>query len=91
MHWITASLGPKGQITLPKRVREALGLREQGELIGFVVEEKSRSVRLKRLEVRSAEADYTEEEIRKLLRLTKERGGRTFASMEDVIRDLKGQ
>lgn len=88
MTWLTATLGPKGQITLPKEIRQMLGLEERGDLVGFAVDEKSRSVRLARMEVRPAEEGYSEEEIGKLLRISKERGAKKFDSAEAFLRHL---
>ncbi len=89
MTWITAALGPKGQITLPKRVREALGTKEAGDLVGFVLDERTGSVRLARMEVRPAGEDYTEEELRKLEKLAKAHGGKKFASAEEFLQHIK--
>ena len=88
MTWVTATLGPKGQITLPKAIRQALGLREKGELVGFILDEGSKSVRLARMEIRPAREGYSEEELRKLMGIAKERGGKKFASAEDFLRHL---
>ena len=45
MNWVTSTMGPKGQITLPKQVRMMLGALEKGQIIGFLVDEKEKSVR----------------------------------------------
>lgn len=89
MTWITAPLGPKGQITLPKEIRKALGIGEKGDLVGFVLNEKSRTVRLTRMEIRPAEEGYTDEDLRKLMGIAKERGGKRFASAEAFLRHLE--
>jgi len=89
MNWVTAPLGPKGQITLPKEIRDTLGLKEKGDLVGFVLDEQSRSVRLTRMEIRPAGAEYTEEELRRLLSIAKERGGKRFTSAEAFLRHLE--
>ena len=89
MTWVTAALGPKGQITLPKEIREVLGVREKGDLVGFVLDEKSGSVRLSRMEVRPAGEEYTAEELRKLLALSKEREAKKFSSPEAFLRHLE--
>ena len=89
MTWITATLGPKGQITLPKQVREALGMKEAGALVGFILDERLGSVRLTRMEVRPAGEEYTEEELRKLHKLAQARGGKKFASAEDFLQHIK--
>lgn len=89
MTWVTASLGPKGQITLPKRIREVLGLKEKGDRVGFVLDEKSGAVRLTRMEIRPVGKDYSEEELRKLMRLTKEGSGKKFTSAEAFLKHLE--
>lgn len=89
MTWITATLGPKGQITLPKQVREALGMKEAGDLVGFVLDEKAGSVRLARMEIRPADEDYTQEEFRKLGQLAKAAGGKKFTSAEDFLQHIR--
>ncbi len=86
---ITAPLGAKGQLTLPKEIRDALGLREKGDLVGFVLDEKSKTVRLTRMEIRPAGEEYTEEELRKLMGIAKEPGGKKFPSAEAFLRHLE--
>ena len=89
MVWFSASLGPKGQITLPKKIREALKVRERGDVVGFLWDEQSGEVRLSRMEVRPAGEDYTEEELRKLMKLAKEPGTKKFASAEEFLKHIK--
>lgn len=89
MTWVTAPLGPKGQITLPKEIRQALGLKNKGELVGFSVDPKSSTVRLTRMELSPAESSYSEEELRKLAGLSKERGGKTFNTAEDFLKHIE--
>ena len=89
MVWFSASLGPKGQITLPKKVREALHLREKGDLVGFLWDEKSREVRLSRMEVHPAEEDYTEAELKKLVKLSKQQGAKKFNSAQEFLRHIE--
>ncbi|MBI4432827.1 MAG: AbrB/MazE/SpoVT family DNA-binding domain-containing protein [Candidatus Omnitrophica bacterium] len=87
MTWFTATLGPKGQITLPKKVRMTIGALEKGDTVGFMVDEKSESVRLAKMEVRPTEA-YTEEELQKLLKIAHQKNGKLFASAEGFLRHL---
>ena len=89
MTWFTATLGPKGQITLPKKVRMALGITEKGETVGFVLDEKARSVRLARMEVRPAEEPYTEDELRKMLKISKTKERKGFDSVEGFLDHIK--
>ena len=89
MTWFTATLGPKGQITLPKKVRLALGIVEKGGTVGFVLDEKVGSVRLAKMEVRPAEDSYTEEELRKMLKISRARDDKGFGSAEAFLSHLK--
>ena len=86
---VTASLSSKAQLTLPKRVRELLGVRTKGDHVGFLIDEKTHRILMTKVDLVPAEAPYTDEEIRKLLKLTKEPGGKTFKSMDELLRDLK--
>lgn len=85
----SATLGAKGQVTLPKGVRKFLGLHQPGEMVGFLVDEEVRTVRLTRLRVVPEEDDLGEKEYRKLLELPKRKGGKTFSSMKALLKDLK--
>ena len=58
-------------------------------LVGFVLDERTSSVRLTRMELRPAGEDYTEEELHKLQKLARERGGKKFASAEDFLQHVK--
>lgn len=88
MTWLTATLGPKGQITLPKEVRVIIGALEKGGLIGFMLDEKSGSVRLAKMEVSPAEESYTGEELRKLLKIAHQKSGKSFTSAKDFLQHL---
>ncbi len=86
--WLTAPLSSKAQLTLPKRVRELLGVREKGDRVGFLVDEKSHRITITKVDLVPAEEPYTDEELRKLLKLAKEPGGKTFETGEQAIRYL---
>ena len=86
---MTATLSSKAQLTLPKRVRELLGVRAKGDQVGFVVDEKTRRVMMTKITLLSAEEPYTEEELRKLLRLAKAPGKKTFASAEAFLKHVR--
>ncbi len=88
---ITAPLSSKAQLTLPKRVRELLRVHAKGDRVGFLIDEKTRRVTMTKVELIPADEPYTEAEIRKLMKLRKEPGGRTFNSMEELLRDLKSK
>lgn len=88
---LTSTVGPKGQLTLPKVVRELLGIRQPGELVGFMVDKKARKVSLAKLKVvPDTGEDFTNEEYRKLLDLPRKKGGKAFASMKVLIKNLEG-
>lgn len=63
----SSPIGAKFQITLPKKVRQALGIRSPGELVGFLVD-GTRVVLTKAAIVAQGET-FTEEEWAKLTRL----------------------
>ena len=86
---MTATLSSKAQLTLPKRIRELLGVRAKGDQVGFVVDEKTRRVMMTKITLLSAEEPYTEEELRKLLRLAKAPGKKTFASAEAFLKHVR--
>ncbi len=88
MTWLMATLGPKGQITLPKEVRVVIGAMEKGDLVGFMLDEKSGAVKLTKMQVTPAKAVYTEEELRKLLKISHQKPGKSFESAEDFLRHL---
>ena len=89
--FITAPLTSKAQLTLPKRVRAFLGVREKGDRVGFLIDEKSHRIVITKVDLVPAEEPYTDEEIRKLLKTRKEPGGKTFSSMNELLKDLKSR
>ena len=64
---ITAPVGAKAQITLPKVVREALHLKARADLIGFVIQ--GGRVALTRIEPVPSSDPFTETEWRAIERL----------------------
>jgi len=86
-HIITAPLGAKAQVTLPKSVRQALGLKEKHDLVGFIVE--GRRVALTRIEPVTSSDPFTEEEWKKIARLVARPSTAIFESSKDSIRYLK--
>lgn len=86
---MTATLSSKAQLTLPKRVRELLGLREKGDQVGFLVDEHARRVVMTKVTLVSEEEAYTPEELRKLLKLAKAPAGKTFASAEAFLKHVR--
>ena len=88
MTWVTATLGPKGQITLPKEVRVVIGALEKGDLVGFMLDERSKAVRLAKMDVTPAEDAYTDEELRKLLKIAHQKKGKSFPTVKDFLRHI---
>ena len=86
---VTATLSSKAQLTLPKRIRELLGIRAKGDQVGFVVDEKTRRVLMTKISLVPAEEPYTEEELRKLLRLARAPGKRTYATAEAFLEHVR--
>ncbi len=89
--WVTAPLSSKAQITLPKAIRELLGVRQKGDRVGFLIDRRSRRVTLARVALVPDEEPYTQEELRKLLKLRQEPGGKTFRSMDALLTELKSR
>jgi bifunctional DNA-binding transcriptional regulator/antitoxin component of YhaV-PrlF toxin-antitoxin module len=67
---ITAAVGAKAQVTLPKAVREALHLKAQEDLIGFVVQ--GDRVAITRIEPVPSSDPFTDDEWAKIDRLAAE-------------------
>jgi len=88
---VTAPLSAKGQMTVPKAVRKALNLTATGEMVGFLVDDKAHVAVLTKMELVPAEESFSKTELRKLLKLTKEPGAKSFSSMGALLRDLKSR
>ena len=86
---VTATLSSKAQITLPKEVREALGIKTAGQLVGFFVDRQAHRVELKPLRVVPEDEEFSEEEYRKLLGLGRQKGGKTFKTGKAFLDHLK--
>lgn len=83
---LTAPLSSKAQLTLPKRVRDLLDVREKGDRVGFLIDEKTHRVLITKVDLVPADEPFTEEEIQKLLKLAQEPGGKTFESGQEALR-----
>lgn len=79
-------LGEKAQITLPKAVRKALGLREK-DLVGFFVERNR--VAVSRIEPLSSSDPFTKEEWAKIRKLASRPPRAVFQRSEDSMDYLK--
>ena len=68
MQTFSSPVGAKFQITLPKKVREALGIRQAGDLVGFLVD--GSKVALAKAEIAPQGQAFTESEWAKLVGLS---------------------
>ena len=84
---ITAPVGAKAQITLPKPVREALHLKAQQDLVGFVIH--GDRVALTRIEPVPSSDPFTEAEWAKIKQLAAQPPTATFESTAASLRFLK--
>lgn len=84
MQTLSSPIGVKFQITLPKKVREALGIRRAGELLGFLVD--GSKVTLTKAEVVPQGRSFTAREWAKLVRLSEGSRGRTRSAKEYLRR-----
>ncbi|MFH0948309.1 MAG: hypothetical protein V1833_04845 [Elusimicrobiota bacterium] len=83
---IMAHMSSKAQVTVPKEARQILGIGQCNIPIGFIVEPETHTVKLTRVNVTSADEDFTEEEYKKLRKLAKKPGGKIFTTAAAVIK-----
>jgi len=84
---ITAPVGAKAQVTLPKAVREALHLKPQEDLIGFVIE--GERIALTRIEPVPSSDPFTDAEWGKIERMVSRTPTATFENAAGSLRYLK--
>ena len=84
---ITSPVGAKAQVTLPKAVREALHLKPQEDLVGFVVE--GGRVALTRIEPVPSSDPFTDQEWTKIERLISQAPSATLENAGESLRYLK--
>ena len=84
---IVSSVGAKAQVTLPKSVREALHLKAQHDLVGFVIH--GGRVALTRIEPVPSSDPFTDEEWKKIERLASQAPAATCENAADSLRYLK--
>ncbi len=78
----------KGQVTLPKTVRDVLGLKSGPDMVAFRVERNGK-VAIVPVEIKEKKASpYNEEEWAKIERLST-RHGKSFASAKAAKKHLK--
>ena len=88
---VTAPLSAKGQMTLPKAVRKALNLTAPGSTVGFLIDDETHVALITKMALVPAEESFSKAALRKLAKLAKEPGGKTFSSMDGLLQDLKKQ
>lgn len=76
----SSTVGAKFQITLPKKVRQRLGISKPGGLVGFMMD-GSRIV-LTKAEIAPEGDSFTEEEWSKLVSLARSAPKKTYSSKE---------
>lgn len=84
---ITAPVGAKSQITLPKAVREALRLNARQALVGFVIH--GGRVAITRIEPVPSSDPFTEAEWRAIERLAAQPPSATLSDSEQSLHYLR--
>ena len=84
---ITSPVGAKAQVTLPKVVREALHLKAQHDLVGFVIQ--GGRVALTRIEPVPSTNPFTEGEWKKIERLAAQTPAAACENAAESLRYLK--
>ena len=84
---ITSPMGAKAQITLPKAVREALHLKAQHDLVGFVIQ--GGRVALTRIEPVPSSNPFTEAEWKQIERLASQAPAAICENAAGSLRYLK--
>ena len=87
-HLMVSPVTNKGQVTLPKAVRDILGLKPGPDMVAFRVERNGK-VEIVSVEIREKKVSpYTEEEWSKIGKLSGQRG-KSFASAKAAKKHLK--
>ena len=84
---ITSPVGAKAQVTLPKSVREALHLKAQHDLVGFVIQ--GGRVALTRIEAVPSTDPFTDGEWKKIEQLAAQTPAATCENAADSLSYLK--
>ena len=84
---ITSPVGAKAQVTLPKSVREALHLKAQHDLVGFVIQ--GDRVALTRIEPVPSSDPFTEAEWKKIERVASHAPAATCENAAESLQYLK--
>lgn len=84
---VTSPVGAKAQVTLPKVVREALHLKTQRDLVGFVI--SGGRVALTRIEPVPSSDPFTDEEWKQIERFASQAPVAVAENAADSLRYLK--
>ena len=84
---ITSPVGAKAQVTLPKAVREALHLKAQSDLVGFIIQ--GGRVALTRIEPVPSSDPFSDHEWKQIERLAGQPAAATAENAQDSLRYLK--
>ncbi|OGW91875.1 MAG: hypothetical protein A3D28_03795 [Omnitrophica bacterium RIFCSPHIGHO2_02_FULL_63_14] len=84
---ITAPLGAKAQVTLPKAVRKALHLQDRQDMVGFIIQ--NGRVALTRIEPVPSRDPFTDQEWRAIDRLADQRPAAAPSGAEASLRYLQ--
>ena len=84
---ITSPVGAKAQVTLPKVVREALHLKAQHDLVGFVIQ--GGRVALTRIEPVPSSDPFSDQEWKKIEQLASQLPAAICENAADSLRYLK--
>ncbi|MBI5245182.1 MAG: AbrB/MazE/SpoVT family DNA-binding domain-containing protein [Elusimicrobia bacterium] len=80
-------LGNKAQVTLPKAVRQALGLKVKEDVVGFIVE--GNRVAVTRVEPLPSSDPFTDEEWKKIRKLAARGPVSGFSGSKESLKELK--
>lgn len=84
---LMSPVGKKAQVTLPKPVRQALGVKEKEDMVGFVIE--GRRVALTRVEPLISSDPFTEEEWNKIEKLVAKKPTASFQDSRGSLAYLR--
>lgn len=81
---ITTHASAKYQVTIPKEAREALGIKDSSEPLGFIIDKEKHLVKLSRVNIVTSEDELSEEDYQKLIQLADRPGGKLFTTAEEA-------
>lgn len=84
---LPAPVSSKGQVTLPKMIREILGIDKEGDIVNFVIHQ-GQIVLTRGFFVAPASVSFSPEELEQLRTKAKKTGKRSFRSPQTAIQFL---